>query len=100
MAESDAAAQWPKTLTLPSGKAAVVRRGTGDTIMRSARLVGAEDRGNPMALAMAHLAVKLTLDGRHLTYEEVLELDEDDVYALLGMTQGKGPTSPPSTSLP
>jgi len=83
---------------LPSGKVARVRAGKGLDIQRASRIVGDIQKEGPMALVMAIAAIKTTVDGRGITYEDLLEMGEDDVWVLVGKSQmGKG-LSPPIIS--
>lgn len=50
-----------------------------------------------MALSMAMIAVKATIDGQALTFEEVCDLPDSDVWVLMGACTGKGLSSPPTT---
>jgi hypothetical protein len=81
---------------LPSGRIAyVLRKGKGRHIQAAARMAGMN--ADQMSLSMAMIAVKVLLDGQALTFEDVLELDDADVWPLLGHAMGKGDSSPRST---
>ena len=90
-------------VTLPSGATArVLKKGKGADIMIATRMAGGmQDQGK---FLMAMIAVKAVIDGRALTIEDVLELDDLDGMALIGHVMsgagGKasaGDTSPPAT---
>jgi hypothetical protein len=85
-----------KEFTLPSGTQVSMRRGNGHDIIRASRIVDMQKDG-PMSLILAMASVKCTFNGHPLTYEDLLELDDEDCWALIGQTQsGKG-QSPPIT---
>lgn len=50
-----------------------------------------------MGLLLATVAAKVTIDGQVLTYEDVLEMDDEDVWKLMAAVQGKGDVLPRST---
>lgn len=83
-------------LELPSGsKAQILRRGKGRHIELAARMLGQQP--TQMQLSMAMVAVKAQVDGRALTFEDVQELEDFDVFALIGAVMGKAPVSPDVT---
>ena len=88
--------QGPREVTLPSGRAATIRRGKGRDVLRASRMVDVNKEGE-FAIALAGLSLKVTVEGKPLTYEDVLELPEEDVWFLLG-EMGLGKSSPPNTS--
>lgn len=85
-----------KTLNLPSGKVAILRKGIGFDLLQAQRKAKTSDE-IPYAL-IAELA---EIDGQKLVYEDVLELDLDDVIALQAEVSGKftevKATQPPET---
>lgn len=88
------------SVMLPSGRTAkLLRKGKGRHMRDASRAVG-KDQGNAMAFTLALIAVKTTIDGRGITYEDMLDMDEDDVTALMAAqgAEGKAPgSSPPAT---
>jgi len=87
-----------KEFTLPSGKRAVMRKGKGKDIVRASRALGTE-ASNPMALVLAVAAQKCTIEGQPVTYEDLLEFDDEDCWALIGRAQkGKELLSQQTTS--
>lgn len=85
-----------RTVTLPSGRAAVIRPGKGRDVKRAFQMAG-PDGGNTGVL-FGMIAVKVTLDGRPLTIEDVDDLLDADVFVLLGEVMGKGLSLPATTS--
>ncbi len=73
-----------KTLTLPSGKTAVIRNGKGHDLLQ-AQMKAKNSEEIPYAL-IAELA---EIDGQALVYEDILEMDLGDVIALQGEISGK-----------
>jgi len=73
-----------KTLTLPSGKIATIRKGVGfDLLQAQIKVKNSEEI--PYAL-IAELA---EIDGIKLVYEDILQLDLADVIALQAEISGK-----------
>lgn len=79
-----------KTLTLPSGKIAVVRNGKGHDLLQ-AQMKAKNSEEIPYAL-IAELA---EIDGQALVYEDILEMDLSDVVVLQGEISGKFQTTKP-----
>lgn len=79
-----------KTLTLPSGKTAVIRHGKGQDLLQ-AQMKAKSSEEIPYAL-IAELA---EIDGVALVYEDILEMDLADVIALQGEISGKFLTAKP-----
>ena len=73
-----------KTLTLPSGKTAVLRKGKGFDLFQAQKKAKTSEE-IPYAL-IAELA---EIDGQKLIYEDILELDLEDVIALQTEVSGK-----------
>lgn len=73
-----------KTLTLPSGKIATVRQGKGYDLLQ-AQMKAKTSEELPYAL-IAELA---EIDGQSLVYEDILDMDLEDVIALQGEISGK-----------
>lgn len=74
-------------LTLPSGATATLTRQgklKGRDVINAQRAIGvAADKVSAMALAYAMLAPRVHMNGRALVYEDLLEMDLEDVNALL-----------------
>jgi hypothetical protein len=51
-----------------------------------------------MALVLAVAAQKCTIDGQPVTYEELLELDDEDCWQIISRAQKGKALSPPTTS--
>jgi hypothetical protein len=95
--QSGVAAFDGKVVTLPSGKVAKIRKGKGRDIQCASRLVDPQ-RDGFMSLIIAIVARKTILDDQPITYEDLLDLDEDDAWVLINEGQsGKAP-SPAITS--
>src|SRR5271155_1505283 len=71
--------QEVRTIELPSGKSAEVRKGFGRDLMRAQRAAGG---GDASAVIFALIAELTRVDGRKIVYEEGLEMDLEDVMAL------------------
>jgi hypothetical protein len=87
-----------KTLTLPSGATAEVRKGRGKDLMRAHRAVRGKD--DPMAIAFALIAELTNIDGKPIVYEDVLEMGLADVFALQTEIMGSDFQLPPLPSSP
>src|ERR1700684_3788317 len=72
-------AEEVRTIDLPSGARAEVRKGYGRDLMRAQR--GAAG-GGASAVVFALSAEVTRVDGRKIVYEDVLEMDLADVMAL------------------
>lgn len=92
-----------RQIDLPSGaRCDILERIGAIHVVRAARLVGAADQANMSAMTAAMVAVTCLIDGRAMTYEEVLDesdgLSSADLWALYGIGMGKdGGTSPKPT---
>ena len=73
-----------KTLSLPSGKTATLRKGRGFDLLQAQQKAKTSEE-IPYAL-IAELA---EIDGQKLVYEDILELDLEDVIALQAEISGK-----------
>ena len=73
-----------KTLTLPSGKIAEIRKGRGYDLLQ-AQIKAKDSEEIPYAL-IAELA---SIDGQQLVYEDILDMDLEDVIALQTEISGK-----------
>ena len=74
----------PKELTLPSGKVAIIEKGKGKDLLQAQIKAKTSDE-IPYAL-IAELA---EIDGQKLVYEDILEMDLEDVLSLQGEISGK-----------
>ncbi len=68
-----------RTIELPSGTRAEVRKGYGRDLMRAQRAAAG---GDASAVVFALIAEVTRVDGRKIVYEDVLEMDLADVMAL------------------
>ena len=73
-----------KKITLPSGKIATLRKGRGYDLLQAQQKAKTSEE-IPYAL-IAELA---EIDGQKLVYEDILELDLEDVIALQTEISGK-----------
>jgi hypothetical protein len=73
--------QETRTVELPSGKCAEVRKGVGRDLMRAQRAAAG---GDASAVIFALIAELTRVDGRKIVYEEVLEMELADVMAFAG----------------
>jgi hypothetical protein len=87
-----------KTITLPSGAMAEVRKGRGKDLMRAHRAVRGND--DPMAIAFALIAELANIDGKAIVYEDVLEMGLADVLMLQTEVMGSDFQLPPLPSSP
>ena len=86
--EEDAMNEATRTTRLPSGKQAEVRKGKGRDLMRAHRAVAGN--AEPMSVSFALIAELAHVDGKPLVYEDILEMDLDDVLALEAEVTGAG----------
>ena len=68
-----------RTIDLPSGSRAEVRKGYGRDLMRAQRAAAG---GDANAVVLALIAEVTRVNGRKIVYEDVLEMDLADVMAL------------------
>jgi hypothetical protein len=68
-----------RTIELPSGTHAEIRKGHGRDLMRAQRAAAG---GDASAVVFALIAEVTRVDGRKIVYEDVLEMDLADVMAL------------------
>lgn len=73
-----------KTLTLPSGKTAVLRKGKGFDLFQAQKKAKTSEE-----IPYALIAELVEIDGLKLVYEDILELDLEDVIALQAEVSGK-----------
>ena len=81
-----------KTLSLPSGKTATLRKGRGFDLLQ-AQIKAKTSEEIPYAL----IAELTEIDGQKLVYEDILELDLSDVIALQAELSGKFQTTAQQT---
>ena len=81
-----------KTIELPSGVRAEVRKGVGRDLMRAQRAVAG---GDASAVVFALIAELVRIDGRKIVYEDVLEMELADVMALQAEVIGENFEHPP-----
>jgi hypothetical protein len=85
-------AQETRTIGLPSGGHAEVRKGLGRDLMRAQRAAAG---GDASAVVFALIAELTRLDGRKIVYEDVLEMELADVMALQAEVIGENFDHPP-----
>ncbi|HYB92392.1 MAG TPA: hypothetical protein VEC38_15250 [Candidatus Binataceae bacterium] len=88
---ADAGAE-SRTIELPSGAAAAVRKGYGRDLMRAQRAAAG---GDPTAVVFALIAELAEIDGRRIAYEDVLAMELGDVLALQAEVIGENFQGPP-----
>jgi hypothetical protein len=81
-----------RTIELPSGARAEVRKGMGRDLMRAQRAVAG---GDASAVVFALIAELVRIDGRKIVYEDVLEMELADVMALQAEVIGENFEHPP-----
>jgi len=84
--------QDSRTIELPSGARAEVRKGHGRDLMRAQRAAAG---GDASAVVFALIAELTHLNGRRVVYEDVLEMDLADVMALQAEVIGENFDHPP-----
>lgn len=84
--ESSAQAAQSRSVTLPSGKVAAIRRGKGRDLMRAQRAVAGNS--DPTAVVFALIAELAQIDGATIVYEDVVEMDLGDVLVLQAEVTG------------
>lgn len=77
-----------KVVPLPSGRRAEVRKGKGRDLMRAHRAVAGNSE--PMSVSFALIAEVTRIDGKPLVYEDLLDMDLDDVLTLEAEVMGVG----------
>lgn len=88
-----------RTLALPSGRSAAIRKGFGRDLMRAQRVAG--PAGDPSAVVFALIAELAEIDGARVLYEDVLGIDLADVLALQAEVAGANFQDPlPAPSRP
>jgi hypothetical protein len=85
-------AEDTRTIELPSGACAEVRKGRGRDLMRAQR---AASGGDASAVVFALIAELALLEGRKIVYEDVLEMELADVMVLQAEVIGENFDRPP-----
>jgi hypothetical protein len=81
-----------RSVELPSGARAEVRKGLGRDLMRAQRAVAG---GDASAVVFALIAELARIGGRKIVYEDVLEMELADVMALQAEVIGENFERPP-----
>jgi len=81
-----AAASQSRSIALPSGKTAAIRRGKGRDLIRAQRAVAGNPE--PTAVVFALIAELAQIDGVPIVYEDVAEMDLGDVLVLQAEVTG------------
>ncbi|HVA84521.1 MAG TPA: hypothetical protein VNF28_06435 [Candidatus Binataceae bacterium] len=84
--EQSTGASRSRSVNLPSGKIAVIRRGKGRDLMRAQRAVAGNS--DPTAVVFALIAELAQIDGAPIVYEDVVEMDLGDVLVLQAEVTG------------
>jgi hypothetical protein len=84
--ESSAQPAQSRSVTLPSGKIATIRKGKGRDLMRAQRAVAGNP--DPTAVVFALIAELAQIDGAPIVYEDVAEMDLGDVLVLQAEVTG------------
>lgn len=66
-----------KELTLPSGKIAIIKKGKGIDLLNAQKNSNSSDE-----IPYALIAQLTEIDGQNIVYEDVLEMDLEDVLAI------------------
>jgi hypothetical protein len=86
-----------RTIELPSGATAVIRKGYGRDLIRAQRAAAG---GDPTAVVFALIAELAEVAGRRVVYEDVLAMELADVLALQAEVIGENFQGPPPRVLP
>jgi hypothetical protein len=81
-------------ITLPSGRMAVVRKGTGRDLMRAHRAVAANPE--PIAVSFALVAELAQVEGKPIVYEDMLAMELADVLTLQAAVMGEAAADNPN----
>lgn len=73
-----------KTITLPSGKTAIIHKGVGFDLLQAQMKAK-----NPEEIPYALIAELAEIDGNKLVYEDILQMDLEDVITLQAEISGK-----------
>ena len=77
-----------RQVTLPSGRKAEIRKGKGRDLIRAHRAVAGNSE--PMSVSFALIAELAQVDGKPLVFEDILEMDLNDVLTLEEEVSGVG----------
>lgn len=80
-----------RTVELPSGRTASIRKGKGRDLIQASRMAGGASDG--IKISMAIIAVLTLIDGEPLVIEQVEDMDLNDVMKLLAEAVGNGGSS-------
>ncbi len=86
-----------RTIALPSGASAAIRKGYGRDLMRAQRVA---EGGDATTVVFALIAELAEIDGKRITYDDVLAMELDDVLALQGEVVGENFRFPPQGPSP
>jgi hypothetical protein len=87
-----------KTITLPGGKVATIRKGTGKDLRMAQRMVGNDS--DPTAIGFALIARLTEIDGQTIVFEDVDLMPLADVLMLTGEVMGENFQFPPLPGSP
>ena len=73
-----------KEITLPSGKIATIKKGKGIDLLNAQKNSNSSDE-----IPYALIAQLTEIDGQKLVYEDILEMDLEDVLAIQSEVTGK-----------
>ena len=73
-------------ITLPSGRVATIRKAKGRDLMHAHRV--AAGYPEPISISFALIAEVARLEGKQLVYEDILDMNLDDVLALENAISG------------
>lgn len=82
-----------KEITLPSGKTATIKDGKGKDLLNAQRKAK-----SPEEIMFALMAELVEIDGQNYVYEDLLEMDLDDILALQTEISGKSQSAVPTAS--
>ena len=82
-----------KTITLPSGKTATIHKGVGFDLLQAQMKAK-----NPEEIPYALIAELSEIDGIKLVYEDILQMDLEDVITLQAEISGKFEKKTPTTT--
>lgn len=75
-----------RSIALPSGRAALIRKGKGRDLMRAQRAVASNPDSSAVVFAL--IAELAQIDGAPIVYEDVVEMDLADVLVLQAEVTG------------
>lgn len=74
----------PKVLALPSGKSATIETFKGKHIREAQRRMSTMDANDAGTLTFMLISMLVTIDGSGIVFEDMDEMDGQDVLALMG----------------